>query len=41
MQMLGNVSRDIQRRIDNGEVDQDKLMQQANAMLTGLGGAED
>jgi hypothetical protein len=37
--MLSNVSRDIQGRIDSGDVDQDALMEQATAMLAGLGGA--
>jgi hypothetical protein len=37
--MFSNVTRDIQGRIDNGQVDQDALMQEASAMLAGLGGA--
>jgi hypothetical protein len=37
--MMGSVTRDIQTRIDSGQVDQDALMQEASAMLAGLGGA--
>lgn len=36
--MLGNVSRDIQGRIDSGDVDQDALMKEATAMLASFGG---
>jgi hypothetical protein len=37
-EMLGSVSRDIQGRIDSGDVDQDALMKEATAMLASLGG---
>lgn len=37
--MLGNVSKDIQGRIDSGDVDQEALMKEATAMLAQLGGS--
>jgi hypothetical protein len=36
--MVSNVSKDIQTRIDNGEVDQEQLMKEATDLLSSLGG---
>lgn len=36
--MVSNVSKDIQARIDNGEVDQEQLMKEATDLLSSLGG---
>jgi predicted transcriptional regulator len=38
MQDMSNVSKDIQTRIDNGEVDQEQLMKEATDLLSSLGG---
>lgn len=37
--MVANVSKDIQTRIDKGEVDQDQLMQEASELLSSFGGS--
>lgn len=36
--MVSNVSKDIQHRIDSGEVDQEQLMKEASDLLSSIGG---